>query len=98
MTPVIELTDINLIPEGLRKGMSGLSLSAFFIKSLKIGAATELPVSLKPNGLGLSNPTKTPTTKSLENPTNQASVLEFVVPVLPARFLSIEFTIIPVPL
>ena len=81
LTPVLELTNISLIPEGRLKGISGLFLRTSCIKFLKIGAATELPVSLNPRGLGLSKPTNTPTTKSLENPMNHASALELVVPV-----------------
>ena len=91
-------TDISFIPGGLLNGISGIFKSASFIKSLNIGAATELPVSLKPSGLGSSNPTNTPTTRSLEKPINHASVLEFVVPVLPARFFPSEFITMPVPL
>ena len=86
------------MPGGLLKGISGLFFRVFFIKFLKIGAATELPVSLNPSGLGLSKPTNTPTTKSLENPMNQASVFALVVPVFPAKFLFKDFITTPVPL
>ena len=98
LIPVLELTKISLMPGGRLKGMFGLFLRTFFIKFLKIGAATELPVSLNPSGLGLSKPTKIPTTKSLENPMNHASVFELVVPVLPAKFLLRDLITIPVPL
>ena len=54
------------------------------MKALKIGAATEEPVSRRPSGVGLSKPTNTPTARSGENPMNQVSRLSFVVPVFPA--------------
>ena len=96
--PVLGFTRISFIPGGRLKGMSGLFLRTSFIKFLNIGAATELPVSLNPSGLGLSKPTNTPTTKSLENPMNHASVFELVVPVLPAKFLLRDLITTPVPL
>ena len=72
------------------------------MKSLKIGAATEEPVSCPPQGclpsvLGVSNPTNTPNTRSGEKPMNQVSFESFVVPVLPASGLPIVLMRRPVP-
>ena len=36
--PVWTSTEMSLIPGGMRKGVSGVSLSAIFMKSRKIGA------------------------------------------------------------
>src|SRR3546814_20653778 len=59
------------IPGGTRKGTAGLPSSAGSMKLLKIGAATEEPVSLRPSVLGSSNPANTPTTRAGVKPINQ---------------------------
>ena len=68
------------------------------MNDLKIGTATEEPVSRFPRGRGVSNPTKTPATKSGEKPTNHAFVLSLVVPVFPARTNPVSCNFLPVPL
>ena len=55
--PVRESTRTSWSPGGTRNGMAGLFCSAASMNDLKIGAATEEPVSRLPRGLGLSNPT-----------------------------------------
>ena len=72
------------MPGGMRNGATSSLASASPMKSTKIGAAALDPVSFSPRVRGLSKPTKTPTARSGENPTNQASKLSLVVPVLPA--------------
>ncbi len=67
------------------------------MNSLKTGAAALAPVSCAPSGFGWSKPTKTPTAKSGEKPTNQVSRLSFVVPVLPASGLPNVLIRRPVP-
>ncbi len=54
------------------------------MKSLKMGAGTDEPVSRGPSVFGVSKPTKTPTARSGEKPMNQVSSESLVVPVLPA--------------
>ena len=82
--PVSASTRTSRMPGGIRNGIAGSSLSAAFMKSRKMGAATEEPVSPTPRVLGASKPTNTPTARSGENPTNQVSRLSLVVPVFPA--------------
>ncbi len=52
--PVLRLIGIKIIPSGILNGISGFSFRAAAINSPKIGAASELPVPLYPNGAGLS--------------------------------------------
>ncbi|MNR44193.1 hypothetical protein D3C85_1629040 [compost metagenome] len=68
---------------GRTKGRAGRSFRATCMKSVKIGTAVAAPASPPPSERLSSKPTKTPTTMSLEKPTNQAERYSFVVPVLP---------------
>ena len=77
------------MPGATRNGVAGASASAPFMKSRKMGAATEEPCSCGPSVRGLSKPTNTPATRSGEKPTNQVSLASDDVPVLPASGLGI---------
>jgi len=63
-----------------------------------MGKAALAPVSYLPKVCGSSNPTYTPIANLGLNPTNHASKLLFVVPVLPARRIFKFFNFFPVPL
>src|SRR5271157_3415769 len=68
---------------GAAKSSDSRPSSATRIKSIQIGKAATAPVSLLPSVFFSSKPTHTPQVSDGENPTNQASVKSFVVPVLP---------------
>ncbi len=57
------------------------------MKFAQMGKAMREPVAPDPMGVGSSKPTHTPPQKLGVNPQNQALVLLFVVPVLPAPVL-----------
>ena len=95
--PVLASIGMSSMARGTRKGVAGSSFRASFMKSATMGATSSPPVRPLPMGLGLSNPTKVPTTRSGVKPMNQASRSSFDVPVLPATGLPTTWTFLPVP-